>query len=38
MSLELKAVGPPQVDWKRVYEQMLVVVARGLSNEARRGT
>lgn len=35
MSLELKSVGPPQVDWKRVYEQVLVVVARGLGSEAR---
>lgn len=35
MSLELKAVGPPQIDWTRVYEQMLLVVARGLSREVR---
>ena len=33
MSLELKAVGPPQVDWARVYDQVLLVVARGLSSQ-----
>jgi hypothetical protein len=36
MSLELKSVGPPQVDWERVYQQMMVMVARGLSSETRR--
>jgi AcrR family transcriptional regulator len=35
MSLELKAVGPPQVDWERVYQQMMVMVARGLSSGRR---
>jgi AcrR family transcriptional regulator len=35
MSLELKAVGPPQVDWEQVYQQMMVVVARGLSSGRR---
>lgn len=36
MSLELKDVGPTQVDWQRVYEQMMVVVARGLSSDEQR--
>jgi hypothetical protein len=36
MSLELKSVGPPQVDGERVYQQMMVMVARGLSSETRR--